>query len=388
MDINGEAAGDLFGFSLSISADGSTFVVGAPSSSGHVRVYKYNFTVNSYIQYGLDIVGEFEQDEFGYSVSMSADGTTFVVGARFNNENNDDQYGRSSHVRVYKYNSTVNSYIQFGLDIDGEGTGDEFGSSVSINADGTTFVAGAPRNDGKTKTSSLGHVRVFKYSSFYNTYLQVGPDIHGEYNEMFFGTAVSISANGATLVVGTPDIYRCIFLECDVVADGNVRVYMLNSTINRYAQVGLDIKGGAEQDRFGSSVSISADGSTFIVGAIQEIKCSEVFDSGYVRIYRYNDTVSNTTAAPRPLVCQTPTRAPFTRQPLPPFTRQPSPAPTTAPKCGLFGHGINSVVLANVVSSSVGWISVTKKKVSIRYIQCNQYEEIKNYLAYINIEIA
>jgi len=50
MDIDGEAVGDLFGYSLSISSDGSTTLVGARQNavmgvnSGHARVYNWEGT--------------------------------------------------------------------------------------------------------------------------------------------------------------------------------------------------------------------------------------------------------------------------------------------------------------------------------------------------------
>ena len=289
LTINGESDRDEFGTSVSISADGTTFVAGAPyndgggESSGQVRVYKYNPTVSSYTQLGLDINGEAVGDYFGFSVSISADGTTFVVGAIWNDGNGIT----SGHVRVYKYNSSVSTYAQIGLDIDGEAAGDEFGTSVSISADGTTFVAGAPYNDGNGDKS--GHVRVYKYNSTVNTYVQVGLDIDGGAVGDFFGWSVSISADGTTFVVGAP-----YYSESNVSDSGYVRVYKYNSTFDIYTQIGLDIDGESAGDRFGLSVSISADATTFVVGAPLNDGCSGV-DSGHVRVYKFNSTVDSYT---------------------------------------------------------------------------------------------
>ena len=160
-DIDGEAAGDFFGSSVSMSANGTTFVVGASDNgffSGQVRVYKLNSTINKYAQVGEDIDGEAADDRFGTSVSMSADGTTFVVGATNNIGINGTGSG---HVRVYKLNSLLNTYAQVGLDIDGEAADDQFGRSVSMSADGSAFVVGANSNDGVNGADS-GHVRVYR----------------------------------------------------------------------------------------------------------------------------------------------------------------------------------------------------------------------------------
>ena len=48
----------------------------------------------------------------------------------------------------------------WGEDIDGESAGDESGWSVSLSADGRTVVIGSTKNDDNGEES--GHVRVFK----------------------------------------------------------------------------------------------------------------------------------------------------------------------------------------------------------------------------------
>ena len=109
----------------------------------------------SWKQIGEDIDGEDSYDESGYSVSISIDGTRVAIGARYNDGNGGD----SGHVRVFEYNGT--DWVQLGLDIDGEDTGDQSGYSVSLSGDGTTVAIGAPFNDGNEGDS--GHVRVFEY---------------------------------------------------------------------------------------------------------------------------------------------------------------------------------------------------------------------------------
>ena len=57
-DINGEAAADASGSSVSISDDGTVLAVGAPAndgngnSSGHVRVFSWDGT--NWVQKGID----------------------------------------------------------------------------------------------------------------------------------------------------------------------------------------------------------------------------------------------------------------------------------------------------------------------------------------------
>lgn len=83
--IDGEAAGDRFGISVAFSADGRTVAVGARnndgngSNSGHVRVLSYNNNTNQWEQLGPDIDGEAAGGLFGSSVALSADGGTVAV---------------------------------------------------------------------------------------------------------------------------------------------------------------------------------------------------------------------------------------------------------------------------------------------------------------------
>jgi hypothetical protein len=53
-------------------------------------------------------------------------------------------------------------WTKLGLDIDGEAANDESGFSVSLSADGTTVAIGAHRNDGSGNNS--GHVRIYKWN--------------------------------------------------------------------------------------------------------------------------------------------------------------------------------------------------------------------------------
>ena len=77
-DIDGEAAGDWSGLSVSLSSDGKTLAIGAMlndgakgSDSGHVRVYGYiGSGFNSWVKLGGDIDGEAAYDQSGWWVSL------------------------------------------------------------------------------------------------------------------------------------------------------------------------------------------------------------------------------------------------------------------------------------------------------------------------------
>jgi hypothetical protein len=102
-------------------------------------------------QLGSDIDGEAANDESGIAVSLSSDGFTLAIAAKWNDGNGSN----SGHVRVYQYASST--WSQLGSDIDGEANWDASGSSVSLSSDGTIVAIGAPSNG-----SYAGHVRVYE----------------------------------------------------------------------------------------------------------------------------------------------------------------------------------------------------------------------------------
>ena len=103
-DMNGEATDDYSGHSVSLSSDGSTVAVGAYNNrdqgnqSGHVRVYRW--TGESWRQLSADIDAEAVGNRFGFSVSLSGEGHEVAIGAY---RNSNSSGGDSGHVRVYRF---------------------------------------------------------------------------------------------------------------------------------------------------------------------------------------------------------------------------------------------------------------------------------------------
>ena len=161
LDIDGEATPDHSGRSVSLSSDGTIVAIGAYANGndgsylyhGHVRVYVWNGS--AWVQRGGDIDGEAADDNSGISVSLSSDGTIVAIGA-YGNDGNGSSAG---HVRVYEWNGSA--WDKRGDDIDGEAAGDYSGISVSLSSDGTIVAIGAPQNEGTSRLA--GHVRVYKF---------------------------------------------------------------------------------------------------------------------------------------------------------------------------------------------------------------------------------
>ena len=311
-DIDGEAAGDWSGWSVSLNDDGSIVAIGAPhNGSGHVRIYEntggawtqvgadidgtsgisvslsaagsivaigahgfqnpghvriYQNTGGIWTQIGEDIDGEGAEDESGYSVSLSAGGSIVAIGAMKNGGNGPS----SGHVRVYE--NTGGTWTQVGSDIDGEAEYDLSGSSVSLSADGSIVAIGARRNNGNGGNS--GHVRIYQNTG--GTWTQAGADIDGEAAEDYSGDSVSLSTDGSIVAIGAPRN------EGNGNRSGHVRVYQ--NTGGTWTQIGSDIDGEAEYDESGYSVSLSTDGSIVAIGAWKNDGNGS--ESGHVRIYQ------------------------------------------------------------------------------------------------------
>jgi len=268
-DINGEAANDKFGNSVSLSSDGSIVAIGAyqndgnGNSAGHVRIYENQS--GTWTQIGADIDGEAADDEFGKSVSLSSDGSVVAVGA----DNNDGTGLFAGHVRIYENQS--GTWTQIGSDIDAEAEDDHSGRSVSLSSDGSVVAIGAFYNDGTGPNA--GHVRIYENQS--GTWTQIGADIDGEAMVDYSGFSVSLSSDGSVVAIGA-------YLN-DGAGDaaGHVRIYENQS--GTWTQIGADIDGEAADDQSGYSVSLSSDGSIVAIGAT--FNAGTGSNAGHVRIY-------------------------------------------------------------------------------------------------------
>jgi hypothetical protein len=133
--VNGEAASDNSGYSVSLSDDGNVLAIGADyndgngANSGHVRVYAWDPTSAKWSQRGDDLDGEAANDYSGTSVSLSDDGNVLAIGAHYNDGNGAD----SGHVCVYAWDPTIAKYTQRGDDINGEAELDNSVYSVSLS---------------------------------------------------------------------------------------------------------------------------------------------------------------------------------------------------------------------------------------------------------------
>ena len=255
-DIDGEAINDQSGYSVSLSGDGTIVAIGSPfndelnSNSGQVRVFQNQS--DNWVQIGDNINGDTPISISGFSVSLNADGTIVAIGAPNYTESGFFEVGQ---VRVFQNQS--GNWMQMGNPIRGEALSDHSGFSISLNSNGNILAIGAPDNEAQNG-GNFGHVRVYEFQT--DTWVQIGNDIDGEYPEDNSGFSVSINQDGSIVAIGAPNN------NDSVTGAGHVRIYRNES--NTWTQIGNDIDGEALNDKSGSAVSLNNQGTIIAIGAV------------------------------------------------------------------------------------------------------------------------
>jgi hypothetical protein len=280
-DIDGEAASDESGTSVSLSSDGTVLAIGAPYNAGggtlrgHVRVFTWNGS--AWVQRGSDIDGLTNSERSGERIDLSSDGTVIAIGARtYVNSGN----ANAGIVRVYSWNGT--SWVQRGSSITGPNyANSEFGYCVSLSSEGNVIAIGARGNllAPQYSTQRKGFVQVYSWSG--TAWVQRGSNLSGTSDDDLFGSSVSLSANGNVLAIGAPG-----FDPTSRTNAGQVKVYDWAGF--EWAQRGGAIYGEAADDQSGFSVSLSSDGTVLAIGA--PYNNATGYDAGHVRVYVWNST--------------------------------------------------------------------------------------------------
>ncbi len=301
---------DQFGFSVSLNDDGNTLAVGAngeagsstgvngaqndntAANSGAVYLFRFNTTSSIWSQQAYikaSNTGTF--DQFGFSVSLSSDGNTLAVGAYredssstgVNGAQDDNTATNSGVVYLFRFNTGYSTWSQQAyIKASNTGVADEFGNSVSLNADGNALAVGA-RNEDSSSTgvngaqnnntaSDSGAVYLFHFSTGSSTWAQqayIKASNTGANDS--FGNSVSLSADGNTLAVGATGE------DGSATGVGSVDDNSTNDAGATYAfefangvwaqQAYIKATDPSADAFFGGSVSLSSNGNTLAVGA-------------------------------------------------------------------------------------------------------------------------
>jgi hypothetical protein len=290
----GETGVGAFGYSVALSANGDTALIGGifdVNNGDEGAVWVFTRTGGTWTQQGAKLVGDCTSScahegtgevgggEFGYSVALSADGSTALIGA---------QYDSSAAGAAWVFTRTGGAWSQQGAKLvddctsscANEGTGGVgglFGFSVALSADGSTALIGAPDSTG------AGMAWVFKRSG--GAWTQVGAKLvgdctaycanegTGEIGQGAFGSSVTLASNGNAALIGG---------EADNSSAG--AAWLFTRSGGAWIQQGEKIVGnctsscanegsgetGGDGGEFGYSVTLSSDGSTALIGGFAD----------------------------------------------------------------------------------------------------------------------
>ena len=239
------------GWSVALSADGNTAAIGGPGevdTSGAGAVWVFTRSGGVWSQQGSKLVGsgaasQSGNPDQGYSVALSADGNTLLFGAPRDN---------ASAGAAWVFTRAGGVWSQQGSKLVGSGASGaaEQGFSVALSSDGNTALLGGP-SDG----TNFGAVWVFVRSG--GVWTQQGSKLVGAGTSgSALGHSVSLSGDGNTAVAGGP-------------ADnsGAGATWIFTRAGGAWSQQGAKLvgSGGVSADQ-GFSVSLSSDGNTATVG--------------------------------------------------------------------------------------------------------------------------
>jgi hypothetical protein len=190
-EVSGEG---YFGRSVALSVDGNTAIVGAPGDSNHIgAAWAFARSGTDWAQQGAKITGAGEGGEgrFGFSVALSADGGTAMIGGR------QDEGGTGA---AWAFTRGGSGWTQQGAKLTGGGESGlgEFGYSTALSANGDIALIGGPRDAGR-----LGAAWVFARTG--TSWAQAGEKVAAaEGGLKSFGASVALAPNAGGAVIGAP----------------------------------------------------------------------------------------------------------------------------------------------------------------------------------------
>jgi len=283
-------AGDLFGISIALSADGDTLAVGAPlESSGAIfsgAAYVFTRSAGVWSQQGfVKASNAGAGDNFGTAVALSGDGNTLAVGAVVEDSsatgvNGTPDNGTPDSGAVYVFTRSAGVWSQQAfVKASNTGMGDEFGVSVALSGDGNTLAVGAIFEDSSTVgvngtpdegAADSGAVYVFTRSAgvwSQQAFVKASNTGAGD----GFGFSVALSGDGDTLAVGAPQEDSSTTGVNSTPNEGAASsgaVYVFTRGAGVWSQQAyVKASKSRTNDQFGHSVALSGDGSTLVVGA-------------------------------------------------------------------------------------------------------------------------
>ncbi len=251
----GELGAGHFGAAVAISADGTIILVGAPAdSSGAGAVWAFSRSGSTVSQAGAPLrgTGETGAGEFGTAVALSTAGDAALVGGPGDDAGTGAvwAFGRTGEEWTPQGGKLVSSHSAAGA---------QAGSAVAIAAGGGRALVGAPTPDGE------GAVYTFtrEGESWSEGPALAAPA--GESSLDRFGASVALSGEGTTALVGAPGTTVPQLEPHEETEERGVAwTYQWNGSGWSLSEE-LEAERGGEEVYFGEAVALSADGRTGLV---------------------------------------------------------------------------------------------------------------------------
>jgi hypothetical protein len=265
----GEEGAGHFGRAVTLSASGETALIGAPGVNEYTGA-AWIFTRQGEGWSPLEklVGGEKGHEEarghFGYSVALSGDGDTALVGARGDHE---------SPGAAWAFTRSGFFWTQPGEKL--TGAGGDFGSSVALSGDGDAAVVGSPGED-----SHLGGAWTFTRSGATWTTQGTALMDSGELGNGWFGASVALSADGMSALVGGPR---------DNVKAGKVWAFQGSTSVPPPTVTSVTPSSGPS----GGATKVKIEGTGFLSGAKVEIGA----EAGSVKVLSETEITAKTAAA-------------------------------------------------------------------------------------------
>jgi hypothetical protein len=297
-------AGDKFGNSLQISDGGDILIVGAPEEDSNGvgagrnpgdnsavnagAAYVYVRTTPAWVESRYLKASNAEaQDRFGIRVAIAGLGATFAVSALgesssavFVDGSQTDNTAASSGA-VYIFDGTLQqvAYIK----ASNTEAADQFGLSLSLSQTGNVLAVGAGGEDSgsvtsQTDNSSPGAGAVYIYRNTlgfwaFEAYLKA-TEVANTATSKGFGADLKLSEQGDVLAIGALNENSAgtgIGLPSTGSSSLSGATYIMRRVAGVWgASVLTKASNTAALDRFGSSLSLSGDGTQLVVGAPNE----------------------------------------------------------------------------------------------------------------------
>jgi hypothetical protein len=241
----------VFGNSVSVSGDGNTIVVGAPTDNhGAGAVYVYEKPGAVWVLVAtLTPPNASGDSQLGYNVKISNDGLRIIAGCYYGNGDQCAVYFRNQG--VWEFEDNLNTSAQFGN-----------GFNVSINDDGTTVAIGSCYENVGSGPVYTGAGKVFVYTRTGSVWtLQATLTASDLADNDYFGSVVNLSETGNKLIVSSRNDDYGVYNNA-----GSVYVFTRNNEIwsEQYKVIPeLPINNFS----FGSSLKSNGAGSLAIIGS-------------------------------------------------------------------------------------------------------------------------